>query len=654
MSFASNHGPLFEGFLIEHHMRPDGCRLLDVRGLVDGRGSVDSVEWTLSHDVTGPCATKATVLCGRREVEHVSMDAFAEHLAVLRGLLDATHNEGLVTLATACRRRPPVGAGSESWKLVRDDVLADIRDALVAVTPSLDRLDPVALAGSVDGVRRRANGLYALFDMRTDPDAPLGVASAMRPHFRGAWPALFNAHGPAIRAAARARDPAALDAVLVRSMTVGTGGSARAAGLGSRVSDAMDAMSPEDIERVRAGCRVRTHRPGNSDLDPPYALGRLLAGLPGDWVPRDVAGWLDLAWCAPALAHADRRCAPGAAHLMLHAGGGWAGLRRRLGTAAGLPADAGPDRLGSAIRDVHDMAAAFEAQVLRPARHLSGIRGARDGGDVAEALLHDGRTLRRSLEMSARWHGAQQGISAALAALPGAAVRSWPAALPGWSWDGVDLVVLTDAAQLLAEGAAGPDADGVMGLGHCVGTYAGSCLSGSSRIVSLRRPTPSGTVRLSTAQLRFSRDGLALVQHQGPGNADPCREAHAALAAYAGAIHDGRLQVDEGGLGPVPDRSLVSGGAGYDVDVSGNWERALALWAPHLPRHLRGADRETLARLFGRPRGAFLSDMQDVMVDIHGRGEHWLPTPFHLTGHDSGGAVPYRTSGGTSYPAGAR
>ncbi len=632
MSTHPGIGSLFEGALVERHGRPTGCRLLDRKGLVDGRDSVDAVEWTLSHEPTGPRATRSTVLCGRADVEHASMDDFAEHVARLRGLIDGTNHVGLATLAASCRRHMGRGCDTDPWALVRDKALADLRDALAVVALSLDLLDPLAMGASVRDLRKFGNGIYALLDTHTDPDAPLGIAHAMRPHFADAMQGILHFHGPAVRAATKARDGAALDAILRRSMTFGNGWSPKAAALGFRVSEAMDAMSSGEREAFRASCR---HGPGGSHvsrIDPPHALGPLLVDVPADWLPRDTAGWLALARCTPALADAHRRCAPGTARLRLNAGGDWAALGERLGSAAGLPAEAAPGALARAIDDIHDMAVSFEAQVLRPARDLSGIHGAGDGDYVATALLHDGRTLRRSLEMSTRWHKAQAGISAGIAALPGAAPRSWPAALPDWTRGEVRLTVLTDAAQLRAEGAGVPDAEGVTGLTHCVGGYAGSCLSGHSRIVSLRRSTPDGEVRLSTAQLRHTRDGLALLQHRGPGNADPCKEAHEALAAYAGAIHDGRLRVDERGLVPIIGQGMMSVAAGYDVGGAGNWERVVALWGPHMPRHLRGIDRMVLARLFGRPHDASLSDMPDIMVDLGGRGEHWLPTPFRPTG----------------------
>ena len=636
-------GPLFSGTVLHGHMELAGFSLLDAFALFERGRGCEAVEWSVAFGPGGPEATRVATMCGRRETERAGMDAFAERLARLRGIDDdLAYADGFDALGARCR------SWGGDWQATRDRALADLRRALADVAPALDRLDPVALSLCLDGWDKRGNGLYALLDTRTDPDAPLGVAHAMRPHFDVAMVTLQRVYRRAVRAATRDRDMGALDAILRRSMTVGTGGSARAADLGFRVSDAMDAMRPADLAMVHEGCDERLGGGPGSGFDPPYALGRLLAGLPGDWVSRDGAGWVDCAWCMPAMTHAHRGCGPGTAHLRLHAGGDWAGLRRRLSAAAGLPPSAGPAALAKAIVDVGDMARAFDAQVLGPARVIHGIRSARDGREVAGALLHDGRTLRRSLEMSARWHAAQPVMQAALAALAGAAPASWPAAMPDWSWDGVDLVVLTDAEMLRAEGADAPDADGVPGLRHCVGTYAGSCLSGHSRIVSLRRATAAGTVRISTAQLRFSRNGLALLQHRGYANADPPREAHAALAAYASAIHDGRLAVDEAGLGPVPDGGLASGTAGYDIHGAGNWERVLALWGPHLPRHLRGVGSADMARLFGRPEGAFLSDMQDVMVDLGGRGEHWQPIPFKLPGRESErSSLRGRTSGRT-------
>ncbi len=156
---------------------------------------------------------------------------------------------------------------------------------------------------------------------------------------------------------------------------------------------------------------------------------------------------------------------------------------------------------------------------------------------------------------------------------------------------------LTGAGQLEDEGAAGTDRDGMAGLDHCVGGHAGACLSGASRIVSLRATRDGKRVRLSTAEFRPGRDGPDLVQHRGHANGPAPDVAKAALDGYVADLRSGRLSWDPDAWTPVGGGDPVTLAAGYDWATGDNWEAALQAWSPFIPRHLRHVDAAGLARL---------------------------------------------------------
>ncbi len=287
-----------------------------------------------------------------------------------------------------------------------------------------------------------------------------------------------------------------------------------------------------------------------------------LADYPANWVPRDPEGWraaLGLVHHLPSLraikqAHADPSILPA----LVDAGGDWVGYRATLLRAARVEDVAG---ITAALAGVQDMCDAFRDQIVDTALALSLGLGPKAGmEDTSRVVRHrlrtrfsvnlllSGRSLAGMLEDQAAWHLVQGGIGDALRFGPhglSADNRGWRAGFPDADIGDVRIVVLTDRDQLRAEGGAGPDADGVEGLDHCVGSYAGRCIVEGVRVASVRRTLPGGGFeRLATLELRMMGSHPHEVQLRGRGNAEPPPPAARAAREYVMAMRTGALAID--------------------------------------------------------------------------------------------------------------
>ncbi len=364
--------------------------------------------------------------------------------------------------------------------------------------------------------------------------------------------------------------------------------------------DALDGMGA--AERRQA---IRDMR-GGSAAQSAVNAGRLLAALPASWRPRGGLAWLDHAVCTPAVAFAVRRAPAGLAGKLLDVKGDWTDLRRRLAAAHG--GDGSETALRIALHDVSDETKAFHRQFLRPALRLAGRNAAAaDRGIQAAAnILQSGRSVRRIIEGSERWHAMQPAIDAALP--HGDIDASWPALLPDAEFGGLTITVLTTRAQLGDEGAHGLDADGRQGLAHCVGAYAEDCLAVQTRILSLRRDG----VRSSTVELTWLGTCFHLWQHRAHGNRDPeSVDRHAMDQYLCGPVHR---------IPPAEEINALRRGrdaTGYRWRDPGNWEVARGLWSAFLPRSLRLASPADWAALV---------DLPGILDDEGG----WRARPFGL------------------------
>ncbi len=615
-------GTWFEGSVLWEGDRAVGCRLRDRRGLLTVGATASPQEFRVRDGAQGPEAALVTPLdrewgneaasgtaSFRTRGHEATMEAFAMFLARARAVVDGAVDHGDRLREAMGRmwhlRMLPEGhepSGCAEW------AVDDLRLAIAHVEPHLATLDRDALrlCGGVDaGVRQ--DGTYRLLDRTRDPTAPLARAWSMRPHFAGVLRGLARLKGREMRAAVEDATGAALDRLLRHALTEGNGGSRRAADLGFAIARAMDDMTPAEVTRFRALCA------GGDWGDPGIDLARPMAALPASWVPRGVAGWMGVAACRPLLVEAIRLAGPVHVATMVNSGGDWDAWAGRVAAASGTR-DGGRRGVAGALDDVRDVVVAFQSQVVTPALSASGVTNRAASYGLCHAMLFDARTLRRVLEVSRIWHSRHAAIAAALprgAATP----SSWPAALPDATYDGIALKVLTDRGALVDEGRRGADPDGVPGLSHCVASYAGTCLSGLSRLVSVRAASGASFGRLSTAELTWDGRRVHLVQHRGLGNAAPPPEAEAALARYLDDLASRRLMVDGAGFRAVPGGGVAARDAGYDATVPGNWEAARDAWAFLLP---------------GRLRRMTPADVARMEATWHDREHLWSPEPFRF------------------------
>ncbi len=361
--------------------------------------------------------------------------------------------------------------------------------------------------------------------------------------------------------------------------------------------------------------------------DVPASLAGL-SWLPDGWWPRDEDGWRALWSCLkPAKIAASRVRDPSETRDLVDVHGDWPGYLARLLAATG---EEDASAILHRMADAQDMAGAFEAQVVLPGLAIA-LGATRDataadidlptpGGtrDLAVDMLRNGQTLVKTLSRSRAWHARRMRVDHGVAALPGnvATCVAWPAGLPDRSFDGVDVVVLTDKSSLVDEGRRGPDASGMDGLDHCVGGYARRCARDGVRILSFRGTSRDGTrLRLATAEVVLDDGRLKVCQIMGHANRAPPPAAVAAMQAYAGLVGNGALTVDRAGLEPRPDLDTVAGEAGYEWWRKGAWDAIMALWAPSLPRNLGDLTPKSI-----------LAALQAQVVDASGRS--WRREPF--------------------------
>ncbi len=539
------------------------------------------------------------------------MQDFVGHLVALGVVADASTGTEVDAMAFLSRCEFAIAPDRRRFAIQRfsDRVRAEAARTLRALEPFLSELDARAFALMRSGYAKRLPGtVHDMLDPAFDPATPLLTALSWEPLLRDTMAGVSASDPDRFRAAvAHGRD--AVRAMLrdhLRATLVGVGD---VVGACVRVVRSLSTLPVRDVALVAAAldrnwspvgyygdpvpgrwtpCDVVA---GVEVLDTAVRAAVLLADLPPNWTPADTVGWTSLAACASAVSYARHVAGPDAAPRFLDAKGDWADLHRRL-------ADAHGHVLSQALDDVDDMVASWERQVLQPAIDLSGRPGVAPVPGTALTLLASGRTLRTVLDASRRWHEVPADRLTRHAARTAQGdvvrhVRSWPRAWPDATRDGVTVSELTDAAALDDEGGSGADQGGLAGLAHCVGDYWTSCMSGESRILSLRRS--SDGLRLSTAEVGIDAGLPYVVQHRGRANAEPDEASVTVLAAYLRDVLEGRLNVDMAALEPidVPQTSR----AGYDADLPGAWEAVRDNWAPYVPRGLGRVTARRLAHL---------------------------------------------------------
>lgn len=592
----ARHETDFEAGLANPSIPAAGCWLLDAHGLLpDAADGSGPWRWDVTRGV-GRMDVKRKLIVARADgnlgknapkAKPKSMQEFIRLVAAGRAYLARGAGEGAAAMHGRVEALRAAGHGI-------DTVADDLARALDALGPFLATLDPHAVEVSLSGgMPRHDLSCYAGLDRTVTPDAPLAAALRLEPLWPDTLARMWDRFGPRF-AEAVADGPRPLRELLDGWLASSLGGADRVPGAHATAAR-LTRLDPAGMAGLRDAIKALPVNQG----DPARVLATRVAALPPNWIPADAAEWVAFAACLPAVDVAMRRARGPAVATYLDAKGDWPGYARRLAAASGREAR----RLSGALKDVGDMHRSYAAQVLVPALALSGASPWRDrSGDVdaARTLLEDGRRLCRVLETSRRWHDHATLIAAALPRDGNRSTpTSWPVAWPEATLLGVTVRELADQASLDAEGAHGPDPDGLEGLGHCVGAYAYACLAGDCRILSLRDAVTG--IRLSTAQVTHrAREPVA--QHRGRRNDDAPDRAGNALAAYIRAVRDGVLHVATGNLAPVAVADDVTVAAGYDCIHPGSWEKVRDLWDPFVPRRLRKLTSADMAREFEHAR----------------------------------------------------
>ncbi len=614
MTGLDDIAPSFASGLCEEDGRVTGCWVVDMGSLLTPRPqhhAREATAWSVRRLPGSPSVRllqvrpdlarehASAVTCGHRQEGAASSSTMRDFVRWVRRL------EAMVADVTGAVRPPPAvpahpgtapPGGSREERALR--VARAGEAARAAIEPFLRTLDPVALdlAGDAGEPHVRVEA-YGWLDRTFAPEAPLAAAWRAKPWMRETLTEILLA-GPEAFARAVAAGPGALDdlcrahfATRVARRTDGWDG----------LYDVLEDIGPVIVdvpEGPKSALRWSSRLMGNVE-EIGVRAARLACRLPRSWVPRATAEWTAFLACVPAVEMAVGGASLGEAGAMLNARGDWGGLGRRLAAATGTEGLNGG--LVRSVADVADMVRAYSNQVVVPAVALAGLPPL---GHCAVTrsrnLILSGRTVCRILDSSRRWHAHAAAIAAAL---PSAGTTdSWPAALPDLRRGAVTVTVLATRGDLIDEGTSGPDRHGVRGLSHCVGGYAGTCLRGERRVLSIRHVDGCGSVtRLSTVEVAVECGRVRVHQHRGLRNSEPGQAAVDALAGYLSAFADGRLRcpawlpVTRTGSDPASDH------AGYDVRDPGAWEAVRDLWAPLVPGPLRGLGPRDLASLASLP-----------------------------------------------------
>lgn len=485
---------------------------------------------------------------------------------------------------------PHLAAAALAPRRTMRDMAAEVSEEAVAkhldrvgkaVAPFLATLDRKAIAVDTTGWHTLTAREWEGCDETFTPGAPLRAAISSYPFLQQASRSAWKRDGDP-----RSSDDATLRGVITRELARSQG---LPPGIAARLRDAHDAFAGSAF----SASRIPTSQ-SRGGRDPMATAMSSLGSLPPNWIPQGRPEW-DAFWAmVPTIQAAarlnDHGPAPGRyLASALACGGRWARWREAVQAAAGRGVDP-----AEAVDDVEDMVRALFRQVAIPACSLSGAHASpSDAGgeaqDAFRAMALRERGLRRMLEVSATWHRSH--ALPEMPCRPGLVFgRPWVPFLPDHASGDLRLTVLTTAAQIADEGRRGPGADGREGLHHCVGTYADDCRRGDSRIASIGRAMPDGTVvRVSTVEFMAADGAVDIVQHRGMRNGPPPADAAAFASTYAA-----RRDVRHVRFEAMPGADEASP-AGYDWALPGNWEAVARSWRPYLPRRFRDMDQASWA-----------------------------------------------------------
>lgn len=367
-----------------------------------------------------------------------------------------------------------------------------------------------------------------------------------------------------------------------------------------------------------------------------------LSRIPVDWFPKDAAEWSAFVDLADTFFRSFSPEFGGKLDAMIAgAGGKWVDFAYRTAKAGAetqVPDELTPEEaavwtptidatregLQAAAANARDVLLAFRNLILLPVTAHAG-NGAPvfvgpeqlvAGSAASAGVLFGGKALPAIMELTRHWHTQAHNILEATGDddIHRGEVRE--IAEDGWapltdSWvapNGVTLLPLTDPREIQDEGAGGlnkpgPDRNGVMGLGHCVGGYSQQCRNGTSHIVSLRLVEPDGSFeRLSTVEfgkIDAETTELENRQHRGRKNGVAPAIAQEALKWFMDEVANKRIPLNiDGVMSYMAGRRRaieeVEAYSGYDWRDAEILDRAFEPWGPYLPKRMRGFTREAL------------------------------------------------------------
>lgn len=232
-----------------------------------------------------------------------------------------------------------------------------------------------------------------------------------------------------------------------------------------------------------------------------------------------------------------------------------------------------------------------------------------------DRLMFADKSLFGVVETLDRYHGDSREFTESVARVAAGRGITWPAPMPKrFSHRDLDYVWLTTPVELIDEGAAGPDADGMEGLDHCVGGYVTDCMEARSFILSIRRTTDGRQERVATAEYRYDAvsGGVELAQISGRANA----VVPGSIEAAAERIRLALERVDTvAGLVANASRKPVLGLVRSPAEIG----IVRAGLAKFLPRHLRDCPLADLHEAIAALAPAPPAEAEVALIPMPGR-----------------------------------
>lgn len=351
--------------------------------------------------------------------------------------------------------------------------------------------------------------------------------------------------------------------------------------------------------------------PDGCELD---VVVRFMTLVPADWIPHGGGEWTSFCHAAQALLVDLGAGAADVASLVKGCGGKWTDFCARVVRKAGMEEPDVHWGVRRAMFNAAEMLNSFaEVAVLPMAAHAG-----RSGHVImtpemmmaasrsALAMLASGRTAGEVADLQRRWHQERAAIMNGTRLMQeerNARIRGgieeggWPAlSVPVQAPNGLWLVPLTSPRELSDEGAHEQDANGVMGLRHCVGSYAAKAKKCDCHIVSVRKVDDRGRYkRITTVEFEALKPGIDRLharQNLGDGNGKAPAESTDAVNWYIASVASGSVSLNREQIAVFLDAEIVPDDGvericGYDWRDRNILNAAVGPWGPFVAQAFR-------------------------------------------------------------------